>query len=162
VLLDNLLRGLLVQNKITLFIIGIVWGFLIHTSFVYPVQRSNNELTPYVNAYYDKFVSRCPAKKELKDVNYTIKFKSSGDENWIGVCMPRFNGYEINIDPGWWEQNGPLAREQLVSHELTHCVLDMMGHSEDKHNYMYYMENDIPAEEFHRQLEVDMDNYCLE
>lgn len=61
--------------------------------------------------------------------------------NAIGVCigmyMPSFFLRYIYIDRDWWDKWGRLGEmgEELILHELGHCVLDR-GHTEDMQNYV--------------------------
>jgi len=45
-------------------------------------------------------------------------------EGWVGICVKDLNGRRIYVDRGWWQRATELSREQLIMHELGHCVLD--------------------------------------
>jgi hypothetical protein len=50
--------------------------------------------------------------------------------NVVGTCLPLPFNQEIEIDRDWWERNpSKFVREQLIFHELGHCIL-MRPHTE--------------------------------
>src|SRR5690606_26606207 len=56
--------------------------------------------------------------------NLSVKFDSRlSGTGIIGMCT-RSNSYqEITINPRWWGYIGIEAKEQLMFHELGHCLL---------------------------------------
>lgn len=52
-----------------------------------------------------------------------IKFANLGD--YAGVCYVYSTGErEIEIDTFFWNESSDLAKEELIFHELGHCVLN--------------------------------------
>ena len=47
------------------------------------------------------------------------------EQKYAGVCLVYSNGYrEIQINSDYWYSYTPEQKEQLVYHELGHCVLN--------------------------------------
>lgn len=69
-----------------------------------------------------------------RDFNLTVKvpvvFKALEDK-YAGVCLKWQDGYrEININTTYWNQYTEYQKEQLIYHELGHCVVDLK-HDDD-------------------------------
>ena len=70
---------------------------------------------PYVTAFEER---------HSMTVNVSIVFKDIEDEDVAGQCWYRSNRL-IEIDTPYWNVISELGREQLVEHELGHCVLNL-------------------------------------
>lgn len=79
------------------------------------------------NPVFDIYIHRFEQNYGHK-IDISIAFdKLEGDA--VGECW-KWDGFheEIRVDRGWWDMNeDDLAREQLIFHELGHCILDR-GH----------------------------------
>lgn len=92
------------------------------------------ELEPALNAVY----AECPA---LPRVTHDIRFS--------GAAMPGINAYcqgtqyldglrrVIVIDRQDWDKFSDTQQRLLLLHELIHCELDVVEHSEDRLDIMY-------------------------
>lgn len=59
-----------------------------------------------------------------KEVRIDIGYNKL-DYPTVGVCIKYTNGYkEIQIDPDAWLEYDEYYREELIFHELGHCILD--------------------------------------
>ena len=69
-----------------------------------------------------------------QDFNRDFKIKISFDDresSIAGTCYTYTDGYrEIKIDRDYWNSINSNAKEQLIYHELGHCILDL-GHNDD-------------------------------
>jgi hypothetical protein len=73
---------------------------------------------PFVNSFQEEFNLR---------VKVPIVFKTI-EKRYAGVCLVYSNGYrEININKDLWAYYSYEQREQLIYHELGHCVFNK-GH----------------------------------
>lgn len=86
----------------------------------YSVEK---EFIPYVKS----FEKDCNLKVKIH-----IRFSDTGADalflasNIIGYCWPIYPKF-IHIDPEWWDRNLLSGRrEELIYHELGHCVLNRM------------------------------------
>lgn len=120
----------------------------------------DEELKPYVEAYYKKVEANCDNNQYNSSPFYQIVFKPQEEEH-IAVCYYKVNGYKIEVDPEWW--NRPSTTEsdriQLMNHELSHCVLNL-GHRDDPLDYMFPSFVRLSANTFYSQLNQDIDNVC--
>lgn len=79
---------------------------------------TDSRFDSYVQSFEDEYGSK---------VTVPIVFKAT-ERGHAGVCIKWTNGYrEININKIYWDSINELQREQLIYHELGHCVLDL-GH----------------------------------
>jgi hypothetical protein len=86
------------------------------------------EFAPYVKS----FVSTGRNRGYEPDVSkVTIQFVDDLPNNWIGVCHS--DTHSIYIVTWAWDRDDTVAREQLIWHELGHCVLGR-DHKNDTRN----------------------------
>ena len=86
-----------------------------------PVTKIENDFKPIV----EKF-------EQLYNVEVEMDmFYENLEGDVIGICRYENNWSEIAIDPVYWDNSSELDHEQLVFHELAHCVL-----GQDHRNYM--------------------------
>lgn len=71
---------------------------------------------------FNEYISRFTKQTELH-IDVPINF--SNLEGYVGACITYSdNRKEIEIDQEFWQRAEDLAREQLIFHELGHCVLN--------------------------------------
>lgn len=87
-----------------------------------PIKRSKSDST--FNSFVEAF-----SKEFNVGVKVPVIFKNI-DVRYAGVCLKYSNGYrEIQINPTHWKNYSIEQREQLIYHELGHCVLNR-GHND--------------------------------
>lgn len=89
----------------------------------------NPEFLPYVEKFFDlqeRYLGE-------RGCHYSIKFKDLSDKGFAGLC---YRGKEIHIDPVSWARASETSREQLIFHELGHCVL-RRDHSDSMDSLMF-------------------------
>lgn len=92
---------------------GEIKDFLVKDSPPPPPKASDPILREYVNRFEDLYGIR---------VNVPINFSELG-LNHAGVCTQWASGYaEIEVDETEWHKFNLDQREQLIFHELGHCV----------------------------------------
>lgn len=84
--------------------------------------------------YIDKFVYI--ARNELLNPDFNIgqlsySFEDMGDSNVAGSCTLVPYRPEVRINTRYWKRYTELERDELIQHELGHCLL-FRGHREDK------------------------------
>lgn len=80
----------------------------------------SKEFEPYVQSFID-LSGGLISEKDMKYV--TMRFGHLED-NVAGTCTPIPYNQIIEVDIGWWKKNqNQFSREQLIFHELGHCVL---------------------------------------
>lgn len=77
----------------------------------YPVPEP---FQPYVEKFQDYLGYK------FDDIEYSF-FNSTG--NKVGFCRIMGDFKSIQIDSKYWNKSSDLAKEQLMFHELGHCVL---------------------------------------
>jgi len=144
-------------NKLGLGVIVLCWGFIIHDKVNFR-QKVDKQFKPFVAAYYEFLKEVCPFKYKNQTSNYTIKF-DHGDDQWIGLCEPSWNGYVIHIDKDFWDNSSESAHTQLIFHEMSHCVA-FREHVKDESHYMNPIFYVLPYKQMLPQLKTDLRNYC--
>ena len=75
----------------------------------------NPDFQPYVN----KFEEQIGELVEI-DIEYNTL-----EEPVVGRCIKWTDGYRnIEIDPTYWPKHNNTQKEELLFHELGHCILD--------------------------------------
>lgn len=83
------------------------------------------QVDPAFNAYVRDF----EVKIGVGVNNVDISFRKLNAPT-IGVCYSGGQFNQINIDPDFWATMNESGREQLMYHELGHCVLGL-GHNDE-------------------------------
>jgi hypothetical protein len=93
---------------------------------------TNGELSPYV----DRFFVAAGNKEMSFTENLTLDFGDRPGAN--GVCFRKsFEEHVITIRESYWRNITDAAREQLMFHELGHCLLNR-DHRADLLKYGFY------------------------
>jgi hypothetical protein len=88
-------------------------SFLI-TSCGVSQKSSNKEFIEYTQRF-----------TQYTGINVTVPINFSSLKDYVGVCITYSDGRkEIEIDLEFWDESEDLAREEVIFHELGHCVLD--------------------------------------
>lgn len=99
----------------------------------YTKQKSD----PLFDTYIDNFEQRFSVT-----VRVPVVFKEL-DSSKAGVCYVWSDGYrEININSEHWASFSEEQREQLLYHELGHCVFDL-NHDDSRLDYRQSCPNSI-------------------
>lgn len=132
-------------------------------TIVFNYRHIDKELTPYTDVYKSYLKVYCQNNAYYNPPFYTIELEPNMERaNWIGVCEGKSNGFTIKINKIWWDQHkDPEERQQLLNHEMGHCMLGL-EHSKDDKNYMYYMFMKLDAAEVRSQATADIFNKCNE
>jgi hypothetical protein len=77
-------------------------------------------------------------KEQNENVDIDISFKEL-DYPTVGLCWWQTRsasrqGIEIEIDPDFWFESSDVKKEELLFHELGHCILNR-DHLDEKINY---------------------------
>lgn len=83
----------------------------------------DSQFKPYVRS----FVQEANKRRVHVDVSQTTiifgKTKENNDDNAVGTCSYMTSKPLITIDEEHWYAVDPSTREELIYHELGHCVL---------------------------------------
>lgn len=111
----------------------------------YTKHRTNPEFVPYVDSFEQQFNVK---------VNVPIISKQI-DVNKAGVCYVWSDGYrEIQINSRHWSYFSEEQKEQLVFHELGHCVFNL-DHDDSSLEYKPNCPNSIMRSFVFNQYEID-------
>ena len=86
-----------------------------------PTKPFTYALEAELSPYWDRFteVIGVPSRQ-------VAGFFTTLDVPTVGLCTSYSEGLrKIEIDPTFWAKSNPLTREQLIFHELGHCVLNL-------------------------------------
>jgi hypothetical protein len=96
-----------------------------------PQRSTDKDFIPYV----ERFVV---ATGIIPDISISFNALSG----YVGVCKIYNNGQRrIEIDREYWDNSGDLVKEELLFHELGHCILNrkhdetMTTHSDYRHRF---------------------------
>lgn len=98
---------------------------------------SKFEAVGYIEQDFKPHVYKFMAIAGIEKIEVDMYY-SEQDGFIIGMCRINGENKYIEIDPMWWSENSELAREQLIFHELAHCVLGQ-GHRN------YYLHDSCPG-----------------
>jgi hypothetical protein len=112
-------------------ILVIASGTLISACAKQNDPRSIKGVTEEIREYYDRFSEYYNVDPYYVSAEFV---EEVGDERTVAVCRSWSNGYrQISIEIGFWSGLTDYGKEQLVFHELGHCVLNR-GHNNSVDN----------------------------
>lgn len=93
------------------------------------------EFTPYV----ERFVARAAERDVVVSPNITVQFtEDSLDDDDEGKAMARcyrgFGARYVVVARNYWDKMHDLQREEVIFHELGHCLLDRPHRNEERFN----------------------------
>ncbi|MGZ3857479.1 MAG: hypothetical protein ACXVKO_14575 [Bacteriovorax sp.] len=96
------------------------------------------ELDPQFSSYFETFMRKAQEQNYPlveSNVNLIIKSKDSisSSKDVVGTCIQQNqNGIpEIDIKSDFWNQLPDRGKEEVLFHELGHCVLKRINHRDD-------------------------------
>lgn len=94
---------------------------------------------PYIQSEFQSYVDTFKSEAALRGVNIdtsnlTVTFGHLSQSNELGNCYPEYTFVEIDSDS--WANKGTYEKEQILFHELGHCLLDRLNHRSDTVSYM--------------------------
>src|ERR1700734_3785043 len=105
---------LLTKTYLSLLLLGAI---LFPTDTRYPKDKYG-EFNFYVESFKEAGES-VGVKVDMK--NTQIDFVDRLPEAWVGLCLPEER--HVYVDLHYWLRTDETHREQLIWHELGHCVL---------------------------------------
>lgn len=108
--------------------------------------KKYDTVNPEFKPYIQDFIASSNGIVEESDVsNLTMEFKDYGVPYRIaGTCWPHLT--EIDVNKDWWEDHkSHLVRQELIYHELGHCILrrphtTISDHGDD---FIDWVENEL-------------------
>ncbi len=126
------------QSKLFIFI-SLYIALVIYT--LRPIHVVEPELQGKINLIDNLINANCNNPEDLNRPFQTVYEFTDLPTNVIGLCNTLNHYYKIQIDKTYWAFATEREKFSLIAHEMTHCVLDMNEHSNDRDNYMYYALN---------------------
>lgn len=83
---------------------------------------------PGLNKEIEEYVHRFEAACGVESTA-TLGFGPMPNRKWIAFCHQPTR--EVFLDEPFWKWASDLTKEQLIFHELGHCVLDQLEHRGD-------------------------------
>lgn len=122
----------------------------------------DDELKPYYTEYSNLLRDNCPSGNYTKTNRFIIELVDDlpSEENWIGICQLKINGFNIKILRPWWNAANPSDRKQLMYHELAHCMIHREHEEDNPNHYMYPSLQPLPDYVFINQAIDDIIEYC--
>jgi hypothetical protein len=100
-----------------------------------PVYQVPDEVEPYIQ----KFTAEARLRgKDITVSNLVVTFGPTSSGDVCGTCLPGPADPDgqvrivLSNNPYCWEKISAEDREELVFHELGHCVLGRLGHRTDR------------------------------
>lgn len=128
---------------------------------IIPIKYVNDEFKPYYNNYLTIVKSYCGTEDLNLPSRMSIDYMTFVySKDLLGNCA-RFGSvsFFIGINESSWKKLDEDAKYQVITHELTHCVLEEM-HSENPNNFMYFELNYLPRNIVNKQLIDIVKNKC--
>jgi|688.fasta_scaffold791547_1 hypothetical protein len=95
-------------------------------------------VTPELSSYWNKELKTiediCSKKPPLPSRIY-VDFGDTDEA--IGYCQRFVNGFKIVIDKAYWIKLDEVGKDQLMLHEMMHCIYKMKHNTTDPENFMY-------------------------
>ena len=91
-----------------------------------PTPRSNTEIQSYVQAFKDR-MAKANVNQSMSGVS--VVFSLTLGSGILGTCNMTTGAVKINQT--LWDQISVESREELIFHELGHCVLDRLHNNTD-------------------------------
>jgi len=108
-------------------------------------HKTSPEFLPYVNSFEEEFA----VKVRVPVISRKL------DLSTAGVCYVWSDGYrEIQINSMHWSNFSEEQKEQLIFHELGHCVFNL-GHDDSMLEYRRDCPNSIMRSFMFNQYEID-------
>lgn len=135
------------------------YAFIVKVLFVASYKKVDPALAPYVIEYKTLLDKYCENGNYNKSNFYSIKMLDKMENDHIGVCYRKINGYNIEINKEWWDTAEDADRKQLMFHELAHCLIDK-EHVDDIHNYMNPIFVELKYQDLYDQVTLDIYDRC--
>lgn len=111
----------------------------------YSKSKTNEVFRPYINSFTQEFDVTVRVPIVLKKL----------EANKAGVCFVWSDGYrEIQINSLHWSNFSEEQKEQLIFHELGHCVFNL-GHDDSMLEYRRDCPNSIMRSFMFNQYEIN-------
>lgn len=85
-------------------------------------NKKPEEIQPYVNRVQELYTLYGLDDEAEEIASLTIEFRDL-PKDYVGFCYP-FRG-KIDIDTPFWKSATDAEKEELIIHEIGHCVLDL-------------------------------------
>lgn len=132
---------------------------VVKTIFIFDYKKVDVELMPYIDEYKNLLTKFCPSGNYNKSEYYSIYFVNEMEEDNIGICYKKINGYTIEINKKWWKDTDFQSHRQLIYHEMAHCLIDKL-HVNEPNNYMNPYFYILPDDLLQDQVALDIYNRC--
>jgi|SRR5271165_1251728 len=137
---------------------------LLSTLFISPAYFSssmhyvNKKLAPYFDNYTTLVNEVCQPNQYFYPSRTMITFANL-PETVIGKCSYTPTRFVVYIDRSFFKDANEEQRNQLMAHELRHCLFQV-GHSSDDNNYMAPVFPELTTSELYNQIYDDLYQSC--
>jgi hypothetical protein len=154
-MLRSICRILILTNifLVCYFVVACAAPFVLHYEII------DKEIQPYYNVYTGLIKKHCTSKQYNDYPQKLVEIVDKLHGNELGVCMPGFNSFKIQILRSWWDNSTDIEKQQMIFHEGAHCLIDQ-PHINDEANYMnpYFMT--LSRQLSYKQAEADIIKVC--
>lgn len=104
---------------------ALVSGLMVALLLIRTEDTEPRFIEPELRAYLNSFLSRAEqVGVKIEGVStHRIEFVSEMQDTNIGLCYPYLN--RLYINKSFWVTASKSQREELMYHELAHCLLDL-------------------------------------
>lgn len=99
-------------------------------------------IDPAIKPHFDVFLTEGRSRGRNLNIDHLVMKFVNYDEFSKGSVVIAQCHYALGdkaaiimVDRDWWNWAAPETREQVIFHELGHCVLDRRGHIDDSVHY---------------------------
>ena len=139
-----------------------IGAWIILAAILIPNFIPTIEINPAFQEYHDDYMNmvkaRCNEDQYEQPVRLFMDFDDLGD-SVIGYCEVRIFSYYIKIDRRFWAESDEVEREQLIFHEMAHCIIDK-DHVNDVSNYMFFSTLPRDRQTIRHQVIRDIEDHC--
>jgi hypothetical protein len=124
------------------------------TPLIAITTTKNETLMDYYNKTLGVVAQYCDKTKYFNPNLITVNFDNLS-EDILGECRLQLNGYTLMFDKKKWTNLSESDKNQLMIHEVTHCIFGM-GHVNDPTHYMnpfmMYLDSSVVDAQFRALL----------
>lgn len=114
-------------------------------------SKKDPELMTYYNSNMAVVKNYCEKPQYRNPFFITVKFEDT-DEHELAHCQRKLNSFRIIVNKDYWNSFDENKRNQLMMHEMVHCLFNLDHVDDDTHFMSPYM-GDIPQETYEKQVE---------
>ncbi len=136
---------------------NVLLSIIVYICFI-PFTHTNEILTPYTNKVLEIVNTYCNKNQYNSTLHKYIYFAKLIDDE-VGECSYGYRSFIIKIDRKFWFRSNEDERNEVIFHEMYHCLFKK-DHVDNPNNYMYYRMTSLKKEVIVQQFTEDVKRIC--